>query len=175
MSAAPDTPPAVCSRCGTETRATAAFCPNCGAELPLAGLNATANTEPGFRISTEAQTERSFASGALQELPENVAGMLAYFILPAIVFLLIPRYKRNRFVRFHSFQCLFTVGILFVIHVCLGIMVRFVPLIVLPIYGLLLLADLTLFLLLLVKAYQGEFFKLPIVGEWAEKRIDRDA
>jgi hypothetical protein len=37
-----------------------------------------------------------------------VAGMLAYFtIIPAIIFLLIEPYNRNRFVRFHSFQCLF--------------------------------------------------------------------
>ena len=53
-------------------------------------------------------------------MEENVAGMLAYFtIIPAIIFLLIEPYNRNRFVRFHSFQCLFTCAALIVLHICL--------------------------------------------------------
>ena len=46
-------------------------------------------------------------------LPENVAGALAYFtFIPAIVFLSRPPYKKNRFLRFHSLQCLLLCGIL---------------------------------------------------------------
>ena len=49
--------------------------------------------------------------------------MLAYFtIIPAIIFLLIEPYNRNRFVRFHSFQCLFTCRALIVLHVGLSIL-----------------------------------------------------
>ena len=165
MPAAQDTPTLVCSSCGAETRVTASFCPNCGRDLrqsippaPIAGVPA------------QTQSVRWFAPGVLDRIPDNIAGMLAYLLLPAIVFLLLPRYRQNRFVRFHSFQCLFTAGVLFLVHVFLGVLLKFLPLVVLPIYGLLILADVTLPLLLLVKAYQHEFFKLPVVGELAEQR-----
>ncbi len=41
-------------------------------------------------------------------LTDNVAGMLAYVtIIPAIVFLVLEPYNKRRFIRFHSFQCIF--------------------------------------------------------------------
>lgn len=96
--------------------------------------------------------------------------MLAYLVFPAVAFLLLEPYKRNRFVRFHSFQCLISLGIVLAIHLVLGIFLKFLPLLILPLYGLLLIAEITLLLLLLVKAYHGEMFKLPYVGEMAEQR-----
>src|SRR5437660_1521194 len=41
------------------------------------------------------------------EYGDNIAGALAYFFLPAIVFVLVDPFKRSRFIRFHSFQALF--------------------------------------------------------------------
>lgn len=105
-------------------------------------------------------------------LPENIAGMLAYLVLPAGVFLYLVPYKRNPFVRFHSFQCLFTAGTLLSVHIVLGILMKFLPLLILPLYVLLLLADFTLLLLLMLKAYRYEFFKLPYVGDLAQQRAD---
>ena len=111
-------------------------------------------------------------------MAENVAGMLAYFtIIPAIIFLLIEPYNRNRFVRFHAFQCLFVAIGLIVIDIGLAIIssiLHFVPVIgwifaaiLWPLYGL---AILALWLLLVIKAYQHEMFKLPFVGDLAEKQ-----
>ena len=106
-------------------------------------------------------------------IAENVAGMLAYFtIIPAIIFLLIEPYNRNKFVRFHSFQCLFTAGALIVLHIALSMVSYAMPLLVLPLYGLLGLAELALWILLVIKAYQHEMFKLPIVGDMAEKQAN---
>jgi uncharacterized membrane protein len=104
--------------------------------------------------------------------------MLAYFtIIPAIVFLLIEPYNRNRFVRFHSFQCLFATVALIVMDVALAIIssiLHLIPVIgwlfttlMWPLWGL---AILALWLLLVIKAYQHEIFKLPIVGDLAEKQ-----
>jgi uncharacterized membrane protein len=107
-------------------------------------------------------------------LPENVAGMLAYFLLPAIVFLRMRPFKTNRFVRFHSFQCLEIVGVVIVIHLLLAFLAKLLPLLALPLFGLLVLAEFTLWLLLLVKAYQHEMFKLPIVGEAAASFARQD-
>lgn len=107
-------------------------------------------------------------------LPENIAGLLAYFILPAVVFLLIRPFNRHRFVRFHSIQCLLTVAVLIVLQVVLALFGKLMPLLALSMYGLLILAELTLWLLLLYKAYQYEVFKLPFVGAIAEKWAERN-
>jgi uncharacterized membrane protein len=104
-------------------------------------------------------------------LEENIAGMLAYFtIIPAIIFLLIEPYNRNRFVRFHAFQCLFTVAALIVLQIVLSFVSYVLPLMMFPIWGLLGLAEFALWLLLVIKAYQHEMFKLPVVGDLAEKQ-----
>lgn len=102
-------------------------------------------------------------------LPDNIAGMLAYFVVPAIVFLLVRPFNRNRFVRFHSIQCLLTVGALIVLQLAIALFGKLLPLLVLSLYGLLILAELTLWLLLVFKAYEHETFKLPLVGDFAEK------
>src|SRR5580700_5466101 len=76
--------PLSCPDCAAQMPDTAAYCPGCGRSmLPV---------------------ER--AQGMVGVLPETLAGALAYFLLPAIVFLLVEPYNKNRFVRFHSFQCL---------------------------------------------------------------------
>ncbi len=120
-----------------------------------------------------AQESTPTISNVSTQLPENLAGMLAYFIVPAIVFLFVRPFNRNRFVRFHSFQCLLTVAVLVVLQLGLALFGKLLPLLVLSLYGLLLLADFALWLLLLFKAYQHELFKLPVIGNlaelWAEK------
>jgi len=149
---------AFCSACGTQMADNAAFCPKCG----QAG---------GTRTSgVAASSSLGAASGSLP-MAENVAGMLAYFtIIPAILFLLIEPFNRNRFVRFHSFQCLFTCGALIVLQIVLSIFSHILPFLMFGIWSLLGLAELALWILLVFKAYQHEMFKLPIVGDMAEKQ-----
>ncbi len=117
-------------------------------------------------------------AAAAAPLEENIAGMLAYFtIIPAIVFLLIEPYNRNRFVRFHSFQCIFFTVAILVIDVILKIVSVILALV--PglgwIVGTLLwslwgLAVLALWVLLVIKAYQHEIYKLPVIGDLAERQ-----
>ena len=104
------------------------------------------------------------ASGGLQE---NVAGMLAYFtIIPAILFLVLEPYNKNKFIRFHSFQCLFLAAAIFVINIVLN----FIPILGLIASMFLGLACLVLWVLLVVKAYQGQKFKVPFIGDLAEQQ-----
>jgi uncharacterized membrane protein len=148
---------AFCSACGTQMADNAAFCPKCGKTA-------------GEASSAPPATSRTTAASAAP-MAENIAGMLAYFtIIPAIIFLLIEPYNRNRFVRFHSFQCLFTAAALIVLHIVLSIFVYIVPVLMFGLSGLVGLAELALWILLVVKAYQHEMFKLPIVGDLAEKQ-----
>src|SRR5271169_1620340 len=98
-----------CPQCASSMPDTAAYCPGCGRAMSLG--------------------ER--AQGTVGALPETVAGAIAYFFLPAIVFLLVEPYSKNRFVRFHSFQCLglFLVGVVLGATLrVLGFMLFFVPL-----------------------------------------------
>lgn len=98
---------------------------------------------------------------------QNVAGLLCYVAgwITGLIFFLIE--KENRFVRFHAMQSIITFGGLTVLFIGLG-MIPFVNLVLLPILGL---VQLVLWIVLMVKAYQGQLFKLPIIGDMAEKNI----
>jgi uncharacterized membrane protein len=163
---------AFCVHCGSQIADNVTFCPTCGkaAAQPNAGTVAAApQPAPAAEYSTTATTSTPIA--------ENIAGMLAYFIIPAILFLLIEPYNRNRFVRFHSFQCLFGFAAVIVIDIALKIltsMLNLVPvvgwMVSTLLWGLWSLALLALWLLLVIKAYQHEIFKLPVIGDMAEKQ-----
>ena len=167
---------AFCGNCGTQVAENVAFCPSCGKATAQAGSTGAAAPQPAPAASYQAPPVAPTAPAAAP-LAENVAGMLAYFtIIPAIIFLLIEPYNRNRFVRFHSFQCLFAVAALIVVDVGLAIVSTIVHLVpggwlvtalLWPLYGL---AIFGLWLLLVIKAYQHEMYKLPVVGDFAEKQ-----
>jgi uncharacterized membrane protein len=102
-----------------------------------------------------------------------MAGALAYFtFIPAIVFLVVEPYNKNRFIRFHSFQCLFLWAVLIAVSVALGILslIPFLGLVTIPLHFLLWLAAFILWLILTLKAYQGQKFKLPVIGDMAEQQ-----
>jgi uncharacterized membrane protein len=161
-----------CPSCGRLVPDSARFCPDCGWIIPgTAPVPAPTDAAPA---TDDAAAEVQQAVGTtVSGVPENVAGVLAYFIVPAIAFLLLQPFKRNRFIRFHSIQCLLTVGMLILLQIALVLLGKPMPLLVLSLYGLLILAGLTLWLLLLYKAYQHEMFKLPVLGDiarnWAAK------
>ncbi len=97
-------------------------------------------------------------------LAENVAGALAYItIIPAILFLVLEPYNRNSFIRFNAFQCL-------ALAVC-GVVLSFftaIPLlgwVIGPLLGLVLFC---VWVLCVIKAYQGVRFKLPLIGDFVE-------
>ena len=105
-------------------------------------------------------------------LTENLAGALAYItIFPALLFLVVEPYKKNPFVRFHSFQCIFLNVVGFVLELALvliGSALRWAsPLVPLCLTGIGL--WFVLWIVTLLMAYQGSIFKLPIIGDLAEK------
>ena len=109
-------------------------------------------------------------------LSENAAGGLAYMVIPAVIFLLMEPYTRNSSIRFHSWQCIFLVAALIVIDVALAIVAKifgllglFWPFGIAPMFTL---AMLILWIMVLIKAFNGEKLKLPIVGDLAEKRAN---
>jgi uncharacterized membrane protein len=115
------------------------------------------------------------ATGTTSGLSDNLAGMLAYVtIIPAIVFLVTAPYNKNRFIRFHSFQCLFFCLALIVISIAFSILtvVPFMALITIPLQMIIGLGSLIVWIVLLLKANQGQMFKLPFIGDLAEKQAN---
>ena len=98
-------------------------------------------------------------------LDENVAGLLCYVLcwISGLVFILIE--KENKFVRFHALQSIIVFGILTVASILIG----WIPFIGWVIGGLISVLALVLWIVLMVKAYQGEKYKLPWAGDLAEK------
>jgi uncharacterized membrane protein len=108
-------------------------------------------------------------------LTDNVAGMLAYVtVVPAIIFLVMEPYNRSRFVRFHAFQSLFFAVAWIALWIALSIVgmipvLGWMTLLIWPLVGL---GGLIIWIILLVKANQGQMFKLPVIGDLAEKQAN---
>lgn len=97
----------------------------------------------------------------------NVAAALSYLVgfVTGIIFLLVE--KENRFVRFHAMQS----TLLFIGLVLINVVLNVVPLVGLLVSLFVLLPlSAVLWLLMMFKAYQGEDFKLPLVGQMAADR-----
>jgi uncharacterized membrane protein len=121
----------------------AAFCPGCGQSMKPVN-----------------PTERRVAAGA-------------YFtLLPTVVFLFLPAFRKSRFVCFHAWQSIL-LWTVFLLASITGIMVSniaaAVALLLLGIIGSL--AMFFLWVVLSFKAWQGERFELPLFGALAEKLV----
>ena len=101
-------------------------------------------------------------------LDANLAAALTYLIgfITGIIFLLVE--KENRFVRFHAMQS----TLLFAGIVAIDILLQIVPLVgAVVVFMVVIPISAILWLVLMYKAYQGEEFQLPIVGQMAAERV----
>lgn len=94
-------------------------------------------------------------------LKANFAAALAYLLGFVTGFLFIFLEKENKFVRYHAIQSIITWVAFLVAYLFLRINA------ILEI--LLLLAGFVLWLTLIFTAYNGERFRLPVIGNMAEK------
>jgi uncharacterized membrane protein len=149
----------VCAECDAQMPDESSFCPQCG--------------RPVAQKRVEAASTRG--------TPDNALGALAYVtFIPAIVFLFVEPFNKSRFLRFHSFQCVFLSIMLGIIGLTLRIALLVLSMV--PIVGrlvsvlllaIVLLGCFILWVVLLIKAFQGEMFKLPIIGDWAEAQAEQ--
>jgi uncharacterized membrane protein len=120
--------------------------------------------EEKARLEAE-KAQREQAQGtSLTGLKQNVASMLCYLGLwvTGIIFLVLE--KQNRVVRFHAAQSLMVFGFLSVTSFILG----FIPVAGGAISTGIGLVIFILWIVLMVKAYQGEVYHLPVAGDIAE-------
>jgi uncharacterized membrane protein len=102
-------------------------------------------------------------------LEDNVAALLCYVAgwVSGLIFFLIE--TENRFVRFHAVQSIIVFGTLNII----GIVFGWIPVFNMFIWPLVGGLAFVLWVVLMYKSYQGVMYKLPIVGELAEKWSSR--
>jgi uncharacterized membrane protein len=129
--------------------------------------------------TVQAQSNRNcFSSTNLEEhmtdstqsgLSDNAAGALAYVtIIPAIIFLVIEPYNKNAFIKFHCWQSIF----LCIACIAIDMILFFIPFvgwIIVPLFGL---GVLILWIICVMKAFQGQKFMFPVIGGFAEKQAN---
>jgi len=136
---------------------------------------------PPVQVSSQPPAQAGKSSTGLDE---NIAALLSYVFgwVSGLIFFLIE--KDSRLVRFHAMQSLLfnvlvaVVGIalwivLFVVFMIVaqisGTLATLLSLVSILVWGVFLLGILAGFILCLVKAFQGQYFKLPVIGNFAEK------
>src|SRR5437763_8863005 len=146
---------AFCQACGQEV-GTASFCPKCGASQGATAAGAAAVA----------------ASSPTEGLQENVAGLLCYVLgwLTGLIFLLIDK---RPWVKFHAAQSIVVFGGLTILRISVGILSGMMG----GVIGFELWAALTmaiglvgliLWILLMVKAYQHQNFRVPVAAGIAD-------
>jgi len=146
-----------CTKCGAALAENAAFCPACGA-------------------GQAAQNPGPASAGAQSGLQENAAGALTY-VLGWITGLIFFFTDKRPYVRFHATQSIVVFGALTIIEEILSNAFGFSFLaggltgfsVGYALWRLVHLLMLILWILLMVKAYQGERFRIPIAADLAEK------
>ena len=143
-------------------------------------------------------TESAPPSGApggktsFMNLDSNLGAMLCYILnfvcclglVLSIVFVITE--KENRFVKFHAVQSLFLAALQIAVGLVIGILGLILTLalntfdmgwlawiLILGLRLILLLIFLTLWIVGGIKAYGGQWYKLPIIGEFAWKTVNK--
>lgn len=98
---------------------------------------------------------------------ENLMGAASYLLgfVTGIIFLLLE--KQSKFVRFHAMQSTVLFGGIFVVNIALG----FIPILGWLAGLLLSLVSFVFWIICMWKAFQGEMYKVPYVGDVAEKQL----
>lgn len=130
-------------------------CPHCGAVIPGGGAFCLGC---GWSLTPLPSSDRAVAAVAYLTL------------LPATAILFLPAFRSHRFVRFHAWQSVLLWTIFFVLTIIALFLSNLAAAMVFLLFGILAsLAMLFLWVVLSVKAWQGERFELPVLGELAAR------
>jgi len=126
--------------------------------------------EEKARIEARERIEREkyqAIGGTSTGLAPNIAGLLCYLAgwISGIIFLVLE--QKNRWVRFHAAQSLVVFGTLTIAGLVLG----WIPLVGIVFASIISFAGVILWVILMVKAYNGERFELPWAGDVADNII----
>jgi uncharacterized membrane protein len=126
-------------------------------------------------------TSPSMGQATSTGLDPQLAGLLCYILglVTGVIFFLIE--KTNSVVRFHAAQSIVVSLAMFALAIALGILNVILGAIswtLGSLFSLLMmlvwLAAFILWIVLMIKGYSGEKWKLPVVGDWAERLAGSD-
>jgi uncharacterized membrane protein len=171
--------PITCITCGSSMPDISEFCPSCGRAVQR--VQSTEPASPPIPVPPAAKVQpppipEPFPEAATLPAPpvvlnDRLCAAASYFtFIPAVAFLLMKPYARRRFVRFHSRQsCFFWVLVIALLGV--GVLASSIGFLLLWLFTgtLVVLALFLTWLLLSIKALQGEWFHLPWLGQLAEQ------
>lgn len=165
---------AFCPNCGANVEGR--FCAKCGTAVAQAGSPGGAAPPGGNYPGGATPAAQQYAGAPTAGMTDNVAGALCYVLglITGIVFLVLAPYNQNKFVRFHAFQAIFFhvafIG-LWIVETIIAMMLPWSLSVVTSLLAMvIMLGGVALWVWLIVKAYQGEKFKLPVIGDLAEKQ-----
>lgn len=152
-----------CKECGAELEEDATYCSNCGA--------------PVAEETESSRPRRKKDYGTSLDMEENIEAVLTYVLgwITGIVFWVIE--NKNEYVRFHAMQSILTFFPLTVLVFILnmaggGIWWAYgAGAAILALTSLVGLLTFVLWIILMLKAYKGERYKLPVVGDIAEDQL----
>ncbi len=161
-----------CCQCGAQAGSTDKFCAVCGARQPASSRAAASEASP--------PPPADFLGG----VSDRNASLLCYIPwlgwIAAIIVLASARYKRDaaaaREVRFNAFQGLYLFVAWLIVDWVVSPAIRFGMIgmggAFRPLEGLLRVAILAAWIVMLVKTAHSEHYRLPIVGEMAQRSVD---
>ncbi|MFZ1944209.1 MAG: DUF4870 domain-containing protein [Acidobacteriaceae bacterium] len=139
-----------CAKCNAAINAGDVVCANCGATVVSSSEGAAVAAVP-----------------ASAGLSNNAAAALSYVtFIPAIIFLVMEPYNKVAYIRFHAFQC---IG-LSIAAIAAHIIAMLIPVIGWVLAPFISLAFLIIWIIAILKASKGEWFKIPLIGPFAEKQ-----
>ena len=159
-----------CPACSTENPAGATFCQHCGTSLTAAPPPPSSG---GFTQVPQPAAGPAAAGyvPAQSGLTDNSAAAIAYLtFIPAIIFLLIEPYSKRPFVRFHAMQCIGLTVASVVLHFAIAMLVFILHGLTFMLSSLVSLCFFILWLVCIVSAAQGKWFKVPVIGDFAQKQ-----
>ncbi len=96
----------------------------------------------------------------------NLAALLSYLLgfITGIVFFILE--KDSKYVKFHAMQSILVSVAIMIVNFILGL----IPILGWILAFLISVASIILWIVLMIKAYKYTWFKLPVIGEIAEKQ-----
>jgi uncharacterized membrane protein len=155
-----------CTQCGSQVQPADTFCASCG--------SAQGNASSAFKAGSKARPRSSTGRDPFEGLDERRAAIFCYIPLvgwiASIVVLAAERFRDSRETRFHAFQGLYLfVAWLFVDWVFSPFTHWAEPMKALS--SVMKVGVFGAWIFMLVKTSQGETFRLPLLGELADRSV----
>lgn len=106
----------------------------------------------------------------------NLVAALSYFLgfITGVIILVVE--KDDKYVRFHAMQSIIIFGAFFVLNLVISIVfggLSFLGFLATAVNSIITIAAIIIWIVSMIKAYNGEVFKWPIAGDFAEKQVGK--